>query len=214
MRPRAGDGPAPDTLTETRVLRRHHSHLVLLILAFTSSVFALSQPAHAIAAPQRAEVHNSSTYAEVRWSAVSDATSYAVEVSKDGYYGPWRRWNTNSATTAVRIPFNQHPYQDQQGSYRYKVIAMNGGGSASRSVVLSRSEGYGVSTADTQKAATKANSCLKRGLAAGATTAASTGVVAFASAWVPGVNGVTAAGVGIATAGSSAATYVVCLLPW
>jgi hypothetical protein len=196
------------------VPRRNQSSLLPLAIAIASSVFWLSQPAHAIAAPQRAEVHNTSTHAEVRWSAVSDATGYAVEVSKEGSYGPWRRWTTNSATTAVRIPFNQHPYQDRQGAYRYKVIAMNGGGSASRSVVLSRSEGYGVSTADTQKAATKANSCLHKGLVAGATTAASTGVVTIASAWIPGVNAVTAAGVGAVTAGSSTATYVVCLLPW
>jgi hypothetical protein len=196
------------------VPRRIQSNVVLFSLSLASAVVWLSQPAHAIAAPQRAEVHNTSSYAEVRWSAVSDATGYAVEVSKDGFSGPWRRWTTSSATTVVTIPFNQHPYQDRQGSYRYKVIAFNGGGSAYRSVVLSKSQGYGVSTADTQKAASKANSCLSKGLAAGATTAASTGVVTIASAWVPGVNAVTAAGVGAATAASSAATYVVCLLPW
>lgn len=196
------------------MLRRYHSHLVVFTLALASSVFWLSQPARAISAPQRAEVHNTSTVAEVRWSAVSDAMGYAVEVSKDGFYGPWRRWTTNSATTAVQIPFSAHPYRDRQGAYRYKVIAMNSSGSASRSVVVSRSQGYGVSTADTQKAATKANSCLQKGLVAGATTAAATGVVTIASAWIPGVNAVTAAGVGAATAGSSAATYVVCLLPW
>jgi hypothetical protein len=49
---------------------------------------------------------------------------------------------------------------------------------------------------------------------AGATTAASTGVVPIASAGVPGVNAVQAGAVGAATAGSTAVTCVVCLLPW
>jgi hypothetical protein len=122
------------------VLRRHSSHLLLITVAVASSVFASSQPARAISAPQRAEVHNTSTYAEVRWSAVSDATGYAVEVSKDGYYGPWPRWTTSSATTAVRIPFDQHPYRDGRGAYRYQVIAINGDGSAVRSVAPTTSQ--------------------------------------------------------------------------
>jgi hypothetical protein len=194
--------------------RRKPSYLVLVLIALVSSVVGLSQPAHAISAPQRAEVHYTSSYAEVRWSAVSDATSYSVEVSKDGYYGPWRWWNTSSATTVVQIPLTAHPYRDQQGAYRYKVIARNSAGSASRSVVLNRSEGYGVSTADHQKAASKASSCLKRGLKAGATSAAGAGVYAVAAAWIPGVNAVTASAVGATVGGSAGAAYVVCLLPW
>lgn len=121
--------------------RRNPSYLFLALIALASSVFALSSPAHAISAPQRAEVHYASSYAEIRWSAVSDATSYAVEVSKDGYYGPWRQWTTNSATTVLQIPLAAHPYRDQQGAYRYKVIARNSAGSAARSVVLKRSRG-------------------------------------------------------------------------
>lgn len=194
--------------------RRNPSNLVLVLIAFASSVFFLSQPAHAISSPQRAEVHYTSSAAEVRWSAVSDATSYTVEVSKDGYYGPWRRWTMNSATTTVRIPLTAHPYRDQQGAYRYQVWATNSGGSASRSVVVSKSQGYGVSSGDSQKAATKANSCLKQGLAAGATTAATSGVYAVAAAWVPGVNAVSAATVATMTGGSGAVTYIACLLPW
>lgn len=194
--------------------RRNPSYLVLALIALASSVLALSRPAHAIAAPQRAEVHYTSTYAELRWSAVNDATSYAVQVSKDGYYGPWRQWSTNSATTVLRIPLDAHPYRDQQGAYRYKVWAINSGGSAARSVVLNRSQGYGVSTADAQRAATKANSCLKQGLAAGATTAATSGIYTVAAAWVPGVNAVGAGAMATFTAGSAATTYVVCLLPW
>jgi hypothetical protein len=194
--------------------RRNPSNLVLALIAFGCSVLFLSQPAHAISAPQRVEVHYTSSAAEVRWSAVSDATSYTVEVSKDGFYGPWRRWTTNSATTTVRIPLTAHPYRDQQGAYRYQVWASNTSGGGSRTVVMSKSQGYGVSTGDTQRAATKANSCLKQGLAAGATTAAGSGIYAVAAAWVPGVNAVSAAAVGTMTGGSAAATYVVCLLPW
>lgn len=195
--------------------RWNHTPVLVLIAVFSSVVvLSLSEPARAIAAPSRAEVHYASTYAEVRWAAVSDATAYGVEVSKDGYYGPWRRWSTTSATTTVRIPFDAHPYRDQQGAYRYKVFAINSGGSAARSVVLTKSQGYGVSTADSQRAATKANSCLKQGLAAGVTTAASTGVYAVAAAWVPGVNAVSAGAAATLTGGSAAATYVVCLLPW
>ncbi len=194
--------------------RRWNHTPVLVLIAFVSSLVILSQPARAIAAPSRAEVHYGATYADVRWSAVSDATSYAVEVFKDGFYGPWRRWTTNSATTTARIPFTWHPYRDSQGVYRYKVIAINSGGAAARSVVFNKSQGYGVSTADSQKAATKANSCLKQGLAAGVTTAASTGVYAVAAAWVPGVNAVSAGAAAALTGGSTAATYVVCLLPW
>jgi hypothetical protein len=194
--------------------RRNPSYLVLALIALASSVFALNTPAHAISAPQRAEVHYTSSYAELRWSQVSDATSYAVEVSKDGYYGPWRRWTTNSATTVLQIPLGAHPYSDQQGAYRYKVWAINSGGSAARSVVVDRSEGYGVSTADHQKAATKANSCLKRGLKAGATAAAGAGVYAFAASWIPGVNAVTASAVAVTVSSSASSAYVVCLLPW
>jgi hypothetical protein len=194
--------------------RRNPSNLVLVLIAFASSVFFLSQPAHAISAPQRAEVHYGPSSADVRWSAVSDATSYAVEVSKDGFYGPWRRWATSSAVTTLQIPLSAHPYRNQQGAYRYRVFAINSGGSASRSVVLSKSQGYGVSSGDNTKAATKANSCLKQGLAAGATTAAGSGVYAVAAVWVPGVNAVSAAAVATMTGGSAAGTYVVCLLPW
>lgn len=122
--------------------RWNHTPVLVLIAAVSSVVvLSLSDPARAIAAPSRAEVHYSANYAEVRWSAVSDATAYGVEVSKDGYYGPWRRWSTNSATTTVRIPFNAHPYRDQQGAYRYKVFAINSGGSAARSVVPSTQPG-------------------------------------------------------------------------
>lgn len=194
--------------------RRNHSYLLAALIALASSVFVLAQPAHAVTAPARAEVHYASTYADVRWAAVADATSYAVEVSKDGYYGPWRRWVTNSATTSVRIPISAHPYRDQQGAYRYKVIAMNSGGSASRSVVLTRSQGSGVSTGDSQKAAKKANSCLKQGLAAAAAAGATSGPVAIASAWIPGVNAVSAGSVAAAVGGSAASTYIVCVLPW
>jgi hypothetical protein len=194
--------------------RRRPSYLVLALIALVSSVVALSRPAHAISAPQRAEVHYTSTYAEVRWSAVSDATSYAVEISKDGYYGPWRWWTTNSATTVLRVPLDGHPYHDQLGAYRYKVIARNSAGSAARTVSVDRSEGYGVSTADHQKAASKANSCLKRGLKAGATTAAGAGIYAVAASWIPGVNAVTASAVAVTVSGSAGSAYVVCLLPW
>jgi hypothetical protein len=196
------------------LVRRYHSYLVLAVIAVASCLFALQRPAHAISAPTRAEVHNTASYAEVRWSAVPDATSYAVEVSKDGYYGPWRRWTTSSATTAVDIPFTAHPYRDRQGAYRYKVFAMNSGGSASRSVLLSRSQGYGVSTADAQKAAAKGNSCLKQGLVAGASTAAGSGVYALAAAWVPGVNAISATAVAATAGATGTGTWVVCLLPW
>lgn len=194
--------------------RRFVNPLVLAAISLASMVLALSHPAHALAAPTRAEVHYTSSYAEVRWSAVADATSYAVEVSKDGYYGPWRRWTTNSAHTVVDIPLSAHPYSDQEGAYRYKVWAINSAGSAARSVVMSKTQGSGVSTADTKKAAAKGNSCLKQGLAAGATTAAGSGVYAVAAAWIPGVNAMTAGAVAATTGGSAAATYVVCLLPW
>lgn len=188
--------------------------LVATVIALASSMFVLVQPARAIAAPQRAEVHYASTYAEVRWAAVADATSYAVEVSKVGYYGPWRRWATNSATTVIRVPLSSHPYRDQQGAYRYTVTAMNSGGSASRSVVLTRSQGSGVSAADSQKAATKANSCLKQGLAAAAAAGATSGVIAIGTAWIPGVNAVTAGSVAGAVGGAAASRYIVCVLPW
>jgi len=196
--------------------RRWNHTPVLVLIAVVSSVvvLSLSEPARAIAAPSRAEVHYSSSYAEVRWSAVSDATAYGVEVSKDGYYGPWRQWAVNSATTRIRIPFSEHPYRNAAGATRYKVTASNSSGGASRTVALNRSQGYGVSTADRNKAASKANACLKQGLAAGATTAAGSGVYAVAAAWIPGVNAVSASAVAAATASTAASTYVVCLLPW
>ena len=194
--------------------RRWNHTPFLVLIAVLSSWVVLSVPARAIAAPTRVEVHYSGSYAEIRWSAVSDATSYAVVVSKDGFYGPWRQWTTNSATTYVRIPFTAHPYRDSQGVYRYKVTAMNSDSGATRSVTVNKSQGYGVSTADSQKAASKANSCLKQGLAAGVTTAASTGIYAVSAAWIPGVNAVSAGTAAALTGGSGAATYVVCLLPW
>jgi hypothetical protein len=194
-------------------LRRAHAYL-LTLLSVCSSVLVLTHPAHAIAAPSRVEVHYTSSYAEVRWSSVSDATSYSIEVSKVGYNGPWRWWNTGSATTYAKIPLNGHPYLDQDGAYRYKVIAHNSAGSAARSVALNRSQGSGVSAQDTKKAASKANSCLQQGLKAGTTTAAGAGVYAVGAAWIPGVDAATAAGVSLAVGGSAASTYIVCLLPW
>lgn len=208
-RPRPAAAPAPRPTP-----RRLPHRLVLTLIALASSVFWLSEAAHAIAAPSRVEVHYSSSYAEVRWTAVSDATTYYVEVSKDGYYGPWRQWSVSSATTRIRISFADHPYRGSSGAYRYKVTASNSSGYASRSVALNKSQGYGVSTADREKAASKANGCLKQGLAAGATTAAGSGVYAVAAAWIPGVNAVSASAVAAATASTAASTYVVCLLPW
>jgi hypothetical protein len=165
-------------------------------------------------APQRAEVHYASSYAELRWSSVSDATGYTVEVSKVGYYGPWRQWSTGSATTVLRIPLSAHPYRDQQGSYRYKVTAHNSSASASRTVLMTRLQGSGVSAADSQKAANKATSCIKQGLAAAAATGATSGVAAIGTAWVPGVDVVTAGSVAAAVGGSAAGTYIMCVLPW
>lgn len=178
------------------------------------SVTVFSEPAHAISAPPRAEVHYSSSYAELRWSGVADATAYTVEVSKVGYYGPWRRWTTNSATTVLRLPMSTHPYRDQQGAYRYKVTAQNSAGSASRTVVATRLQGNAVSASDSQKAASKATSCLKQGLTAAAAAGATTGVAAVSSVWIPGVNVVSASSVAAAVGGSAATTYIACALPW
>ena len=75
----------------------------IAVSAVISASVGLAHPARALAAPQRAEVHYASTFVDVRWSAVADATSYAVEVSKDGYYGPWRRWGTSSAVTKLAV---------------------------------------------------------------------------------------------------------------
>jgi len=185
-----------------------------MALAIGCTLGAQTEPAHAMSAPQRAEVHYTSSYAELRWSSVADATAYTLEVSKVGYYGPWRRWSTNSATTTLRIPLSAHPYRDQQGSYRYKVTAQNSSGSASRTVVTTRLQGSGVSTSDSQKAANKATSCLKQGLEAVAATSAASGVWAIGSAWIPGVNVVTASSVAAAVGTSAASSYIVCALPW
>lgn len=188
--------------------------LAFCLSSVISATIAVAHPARAIAAPQRAEVHYASTYVDVRWSAVADATSYAVEVSKDGYYGPWRRWGTSSAVTNVRIPLADHPYRDRAGSYRYKVIALNSDGSASRAVVLTKLQGSAVSVADKEKAASKANSCLKQGLEAGVATGATTGVAAIVTAWIPGANVVTAGMVGASSGGAAASAYIACVLPW
>jgi hypothetical protein len=193
---------------------RPRSFLVAAAIAVSCSVAVLAQPAHAMSAPQRAEVHYSSSYAELRWSGVADATSYWVEVSKVGYYGPWRRWTTNSATTVLRIPLSAHPYRDQQGAYRYKVTAANSAGSASRSVVTTRLQGSAVSAQDSHKAADKATSCLKQGMEAVAATSATSGVYAIGSAWIPGVDVVTAGSVAAAVGGAGAGTYIACALPW
>jgi hypothetical protein len=186
----------------------------IALSSVVAATVAFAHPARAIAAPQRAEVHYASTYVDVRWSSVADATSYAVEVAKDGFYGPWRRWSTSSAVTNVRIPLSEHPYRDRGGSYRYKVIALNSGGSAARSVVLTKLQGSAVSVADKEKAAAKANSCLKQGLAAGVAAGATTGVAAIATAWIPGANLVTAGMVAGSSGSAAASAYIVCALPW
>ena len=205
-------GPRP-TPWEKRVTARRTA-LAIVVSAVAAATVSLAHPARAIAAPQRAEVHYASTYVDVRWSAVADATSYAVEVSKDGYYGPWRRWSTSSSVTNVRIPLADHPYRDRGGSYRYKVFALNSDGSAARSVVVTKLQGSAVSVADKEKAAGKANSCLKQGLAAGVAAASTTGVAAIVTAWIPGANLVTAGMVAASTGSASASAYIVCALPW
>jgi len=194
--------------------RRQQSFFVAMALSVGCIIGALDHPAQAMSAPQRAEVHYTSSYAELRWSTVADATAYTVEVSKVGYSGPWRRWTTSSATSVLRIPLSAHPYRDQQGSYRYKVTAQNSTSSASRTVVTTRLQGSGVSAGDTQRAANKATSCLKQGLAAAAATGATSGVAAITTAWIPGVNVVSASSVAAAVGGSAASTYIVCALPW
>jgi hypothetical protein len=80
--------------------------------------------------------------------------------------------------------------------------------------VTTRLQGSGVSTADSQKAANKATSCLKQGLEAVAATSAASGVWAIGSAWIPGVNVVTASSVAAAVGTSAASSYIVCALPW
>lgn len=194
--------------------RRRHSFLVGAALGVLLSTTVLAQPAHAISAPQRAEVHYTSSYAELRWSGVSDATAYTVQVSKVGYYGPWRVWETNSASTVLRIPITAHPYRDQQGSYKYTVTARNSSGAGARSVFTTRLQGSGVSAADSQKAANKATSCLKQGLEAAAVASAGSGVAAIGTAWIPGVNVVSAGSVAAAVGGSASSTYIMCVLPW
>ncbi|HUR51368.1 MAG TPA: hypothetical protein VMZ11_04515 [Mycobacteriales bacterium] len=194
--------------------RLHRSFLVGAVMGLVGSAVLLDEPAPAMAPPQRVEVHYTSDTAELRWSSVPDATRYTVEISKVGYAGPWRQWTTNSATTVLRLPVSVHPYRDQQGSYRYKVIASNSSASGTRSVLTTRLQGGAVSTADAQRAASKATSCLKQGMEAAVAMGATSGVAAVVTAWIPGVNAVSAGSVAAVSGGAGASTYVACVLPW
>jgi hypothetical protein len=66
--------------------RRRPSYLVLALIALVSAVVALSRPAHAISAPQRAEVHYTSTYAEPAEPLTVTATAEAVTALTPGIH--------------------------------------------------------------------------------------------------------------------------------
>lgn len=187
--------------------------LVPLLCAMALVVGGAS-PAHAaVSATSTIEVHHTLSLAKVDWAAATGAVKYNVEVSKVGFYGPWRLWPTTS--TVLNVALTDHPYRSSQGFYKYRVYSYDAAGhSASKATVYEKSGGSGVSSSNSSSAANKVNTCIKQGLAAGLATGAAGGIVVIAAAWIPGIGEVTAASVAAAAASIAAGTFAVCLIPW
>ena len=185
------------------------------LLMFLSVAVASSSPAGAISTPPSLQVGFSASFATANWGAVSGGTKYIVDVGKAGYYGPWLPYTTTS--TSINISYTDFPYRNQPGTaYIFQVLAVNSHGSESPTSTVkfkTISQGGGVSTKNNLAAANKANSCLKKGLAAGVTMAAVGGLVLAASVWLPGLGEVTAIMVAVSTVAAGGSEYVSCLVP-
>ena len=185
------------------------------LLMFLSIAVAFSSPAEAISTPPTLQVVFNASLATARWGAVSGATKYIVDVGKVGYYGPWLPYTTTS--TSINISYIDFPYRNEPGTaYIFQVLAVDGHGNESPTNTLkfkTISQGGGVSTKNKLAAAKKANSCLKKGLAAGGTTAPVGGSVLAASVWLPGLGEVTAVMVAVSTVAAGGSEYVSCLVP-
>jgi hypothetical protein len=115
------------------------------------------------------------------------------------------------------------PYTDFPGygrwkkGYTFQICSIKG--NDSRAACTSAKDGFyvssagdGISTSNLHRAAHKASSCLSNGEEAAVVMGAGFGTIAAVVAWIPGVNGITAASVGVAAAGSGAEAFVACLV--
>ena len=154
--------------------------------------------------------------AKVSWNRVPGATKYMLEISRRGFYGPWVPHVTKRPSEI--ISYRDFPYRTakSRAPYILQVRAFKNGswGSASSRIMRTRVAGRGVSVKKPAKASKKMSDCLKVGLAAGITTATSTGLVRLAAVWIPGLNALTGAQIAATSASAAVSAGVYCLVPW
>ncbi|HWC36250.1 MAG TPA: hypothetical protein VG650_15695 [Mycobacteriales bacterium] len=175
------------------------------------------EPAYAVAAPTDIAVHFTDSTATITWNEVPASRGYGVTIRPLDVQGPYGEEQV--IANNYTLPFTQFPgYGKYKDGYAYQVCSFGSTGRGPCTTLSDgfavRSAGHAVSTDNLHRAAHKVSSCLGNGEKAGLLTAAGGGIVAALDSWIPGVDVVTAAGVGIAASGEGAQTFVSCLLNW
>jgi len=167
-----------------------------------------------MAAPKGVSVLFGGSSATIIWTQVPGSQGYGVTIRPLGKQGPYGQEQVLGDRWTV--PYTAFPGYGRNGTgYTYEVCSISSRYHQSCTSINDdfyvRSQGDGVSTSNLHKAARKVSACLGKGEKAALVEAAEGGTVVALASWIPGIDAVTAAEVGAASAGQGASTFVACL---
>lgn len=154
------------------------------------------------------------------WTKVKKAKKYNVIISKKGYFGPFRDWQTKK--THIKIKYTGFPYRDGSGKpYKFSVGSVNGKRTSisgyphikKKEIIKKTVRTKKVSKATFKKRAKSlAKKCFKDGAAAAIGTGAAGGILLAVTSWIPPAEAVTATGVALAAGSAGVGTTVACVV--
>jgi hypothetical protein len=190
--------------------------LLLVSAVALAATLAPAEPALAVSPPTNIAVDFHDSGATISWTMAPGVQGYAITIREIGTHRRYgqelvlgNRWDA---------PYTDFPgYGRWKKGYTFQICSIKG--NDSRAACTSANDGFyvhsagdGVSTDSPQSAAHKASSCLAKGGKAVIVTAAGGGYLAALVSWIPGVDAITAADVGINVAKSGATTFMACVI--
>jgi hypothetical protein len=180
----------------------------------SSTMAAATRPA-----PKNIRIRWAKKSALLSWSRVAGAKYYDVEVSKQGYYGPWIVWSPK--TTRLNLAYTKFPYRDRSGKPYVFRISANGGTwttvtakpsfdkrqlKVKTGVKVTKAPGW------KKKAVALTKKCVNEGAAMVVGGLVAGGVVLVAATWIPAIGPVTGAVVVTGAVAAGVGQVVYCVL--
>jgi hypothetical protein len=181
-----------------------------------SAVLAPVEPAMAASPPTNIAVHFNNSDATISWTMAPGVEGYAITIREIGTHRSYGQEQVLGDRWTA--PYTDFPgYGKYKKGYWYQVCSVVGTNTraactSARDGFYVHAEGRAVSTRNHSDAANKASSCLGRGAKAAIVTAAGGGTLAAMVSWIPGVDAITAADVGVNAAKAGAGTFMTCVV--